>query len=915
MKFRGIADSFAGASQSRPACQNCGGTSTIGHGLCLGCLLQSGLSPEDNEECLETVLAEIKLSDTDWYLANYQVLEEIGRGGMGVIYRARQAHSHRIVALKRMLGFHSDSSETLSRFEREAQAAASLDHPNILPIYEVGRCQNGLPFFSMKFASGGSLLQAMPALRNETRDAVELVAKIARAVDYAHGKGILHRDLKPGNVLLDSRGEPFVSDFGLAKWLDTSADLTRTLTIFGTPGYIAPEQAQTCHASLGPAVDIYSLGAILFELLSGRPPFLGEHAIAVIQQARDQTAPKLRTVAAEHDRDLETICQRCLEREPSARYPSAADLADDLTRWLERRPIRARPVPFPVRAWRWSCRNPAMASCAALISVLLGLLLENEIQERRLERSMQENAVANHTLIVAPLFDLDEIRSDTRFTSVLAEALRFEMSRLGPSRVTALTETPSDWSGSDAPDEVRDLAKRNSGRAVLTGTVRRVGDKLRFGLHFARADGEEGMFSQIITVSQNDTDHCLSRDLVRAVYGFVGGSPESAKSAQSDATDDERVRAFVVAGRDLMSRRTVAEVDRAIVCFENAIRENPNSVAARSFLAMALMGRDFLLSDPTLAPRALRVAREAVRLAPADPTANRAMGIVCATNGLPAEALEYGFRSLEFGDRSGRAFGQIAYSWRAQGHPDKAIRWYQKAKAAQHHPGDFEALIGDCWSDLGDDQQARAAYESAATFQPDQPEGWLGLARLKLLNGDTTGAREICRAQLLHYPDSPIAKQFGALVEFYSRNYLEAERRYRELADLDPLGGGRDGYSPIDYRSAIARLQFESNDEKALGLARQIMNESKLELASSPESTEVLYRLAGAEAMLGQTEDCLRHLQAAIDAGWIDYRSPEIDPRFDNVSSDLQFRNLLSGLAIKMARLRRQSPAVTPSAN
>ena len=221
-------------------CPECGSTSRVGRGLCLTCLLYQGLDADTcNHETLDDVLAGIDVRDADWRLGNYQILEEIGRGGMGVIYRARQRHSRRIVAVKRILSYHADSQETLVRFRREAEAAAKLDHPNILPIYEVGENEDGLPSFSMKFASGGSLLEAAPALRNEPRRSVALMAKVARAVQYAHVQGILHRDLKPGNILLDGRGEPLVSDFGLAKWLDTPSDLTHTLTIFGTPGYIA----------------------------------------------------------------------------------------------------------------------------------------------------------------------------------------------------------------------------------------------------------------------------------------------------------------------------------------------------------------------------------------------------------------------------------------------------------------------------------------------------------------------------------------------------------------------------------------------------------------------------------------------------------------------------------------------------
>src|SRR5215469_15066757 len=188
-------------------CPDCGSVSRVGRSLCLSCLLAQGVGADADtskaEETLDDVLGELDVCDADWRVGNYQILEEIGRGGMGVIYRARQRHSRRIVALKRILSYHADSQETLARFRREAQAAASLDHPNILPIYEVSECDDGLPFFSMKFAGGGSLLEAAPTLRSEPRRAVALMAKVARAVQYAHDQGILHRDLKPGNILMD----------------------------------------------------------------------------------------------------------------------------------------------------------------------------------------------------------------------------------------------------------------------------------------------------------------------------------------------------------------------------------------------------------------------------------------------------------------------------------------------------------------------------------------------------------------------------------------------------------------------------------------------------------------------------------------------------------------------------------------
>jgi serine/threonine protein kinase/tetratricopeptide (TPR) repeat protein len=454
------------------ACPQCGSTWRIKQKICLRCLLSQGLGvdghPPQAGETLEDVLGEIEVRDADWRLGNYQILEEIGRGGIGTIYRARQQHSRRIVAVKRILSYHADSQETLARFRREAEAAASLDHPNILPIYEVSESEDGLPFFSMKFAGGGSLLEAAPALRSEPRRAVALMAKVARAVQYAHIKGILHRDLKPGNVMLDGHGEPLVSDFGLAKWLDITSDLTHTLTIFGTPGYIAPEQVKGSAANLSPASDVYSLGAILFNLLTGRPPFLGEHALAVIQQASEKSAPKLRTLAPTLDRDLETICAKCLEREPNARYHSAGDLAEDLERWLEGRHIIARPVSPPARVWRWSRRNPITAGMTALVLALgtgVGVMIWN---------SEMATPPIRSGLAVLPFENLSTNGENTFFADSIQDGILTKLARVSDLKVVSRTSVLP-YRGARSAQQIGNALNVSH---VLEGSVRRNAGKI-----------------------------------------------------------------------------------------------------------------------------------------------------------------------------------------------------------------------------------------------------------------------------------------------------------------------------------------------------------------------------------------------------------------------------------------------------
>jgi serine/threonine protein kinase len=378
-------------------------------GVCVSCLLREGLESggEVSKAVYETVLDELDARDKPWQLGNYEILEQIGCGGMGVIYRARQRHSRRIVAVKRVLSYRADSHGALERFRREAQAVASLDHPNILPIYEVSQSEDGLPFFSMKLAEKGSLHDNAASLRDEPRKCVQLMAKVALAVEYAHSRGVLHRDLKPGNILLNDCGEPLVSDFGLAKLLDGNNDLTRSLTTFGTAGFIAPEQAGDAAVDLNSAADVYSLGAVLFNLLAGRPPFLGSNPVSVIRQASETQAPKLRSLAPSLDRDLETICAHCLERDPRARYQSAGDLAGDLERWLDGRPIIARPISPPARIWRWSRRNPKLVG-AATAGLVLGAAAVS-LFHAEFFRASQFNP-PDKTVAVLPVSDASETK-------------------------------------------------------------------------------------------------------------------------------------------------------------------------------------------------------------------------------------------------------------------------------------------------------------------------------------------------------------------------------------------------------------------------------------------------------------------------------------------------------------------------
>lgn len=309
-------------------------------------------------------------SDTSWpKVHGYEIVGELGRGGMGVVYKARQLGLKRLVALKMILaGAHADPKD-LARFRVEAEAAARLQHTNIVHVYEVGE-QNGLPYFSLELVEGGSLDRKLNRTPLPPREAAQLCEVLARAVHAAHQAGIVHRDLKPANVLLTQDGQPKITDFGLAKQLDAEVQQTKSGAIMGTPSYMSPEQAAGKTQVIGPAADIYALGAILYEMLVGAPPFRGTTSLdTILLVLAGDLVPPTR-LQPKVPRDLETICLKCLEKEPNRRYASAQDLAEDLRRFQAGETILARPASLPERLWRWCRRNPIAASL--LVAVTLG---------------------------------------------------------------------------------------------------------------------------------------------------------------------------------------------------------------------------------------------------------------------------------------------------------------------------------------------------------------------------------------------------------------------------------------------------------------------------------------------------------------------------------------------------------------
>src|SRR6266536_5256865 len=856
--------SAAGIVQGTGKCERCGATTRLGNGCCVSCLLKENFEAEveASAEVFEDVLGEADVPDKEWRVGKYEMLEEGGRGGSGVIYRARQRHSGRIVALKRVVTYHADSHETLARFRREAEAAASLDHPNILPVYEVSETEDGLPFFSIKFATGGSLRTGASGLRSEPRKCVRLMAKIARAIEYAHTQGILHRDLQPGNILLDARGEPLVSDFGLAKWLAEESELTQTLTTFGTPGYIAPEQAEGAH--FGTAADIYSLGAILFYLLAGRPPFIGANALSVIRQAAATPAPKLWSFVPSLGRDLETIVARCLERDPKARYQTAGALAEDLERWLEGRPIIARPVRAPARVFRWSRRNPiltgAVTACLLLALAVVWLLGEKFLAPKTpgLEKSVA----------VLPFENLSNDREDAFFADGVQDDVLTKLAKIADLKVISRTSVMQ-YRGERNTRQIGDALRVSH---VMEGSVRKTGAWLHINAELIDTRTDTQVWAEQYDRDLKDV-FAIQSEIARKVAEKLHAKISPAEKLDIERQPTADLTAFDLYNRaknlllamnstnserpnflaiDLLNQavahdpsffraycqlayaheqlyffdidRTPARLALAEAAIQAAFRLRPDSGEAHLARAENLY-RGYLDYDGALAE--LEIARQSL---PNDPKVFELKGYIQRRQGKQEEALRNLERAVELDPRNALTLQQIAASYDLlRRYADETIM-LERALAIK--PGDVDTKIARALVQIDWKADTRPLHQLIDTIRTTNSaelsqfaDAWLTCA---LAERDATAAR----AALSASGENPLSDD---VIQF-NRPFVEG---------------------------VIARMTNDSDKARVTFSAARAEHEKVLQ--AQPNYGPPLCVLGLIDAALGRREEALREGRRAVE--------------------------------------------------
>jgi TolB-like protein/predicted Ser/Thr protein kinase len=447
-------------------CRKCGSQlfEPAPQGVCRACLFETALSVLTGSVPAGDVCGSIDSAEILREFDDYELLEEIGRGGQGIVYRARQKSLDRTVALKVLGPGHWATKARLKRFQLEAKAAASLNHPFIVPIYEIGE-RDGCCCFSMGLVEGGQLDEVIKRESVPVRRAAELIAKLARTVHYAHEHGILHRDVKPGNILLDAKGEPHLTDFGLARLAETESNVTRTIEVLGTPSYMAPEQARGNNGQLTSATDVYGLGAVLYHLLTAHPPFAGGTTYETVRLVLESEPRHPRLWNPKVDRDLSTICLKCIDKDPQQRYRSALALAEDLERWLRHEPIKARRAGVLTRGQKWVRRKPAIAAVIAL-SLALAAAVSVIVWKSDLVSRPSTTGIA-----VLPFENLSNDREDASFADGVQDDLLTKLANIAALKVISRTSV-MEYRGKHNTRQIGDGLRVSH---VLEGSVRKTG--------------------------------------------------------------------------------------------------------------------------------------------------------------------------------------------------------------------------------------------------------------------------------------------------------------------------------------------------------------------------------------------------------------------------------------------------------
>jgi serine/threonine protein kinase/Tfp pilus assembly protein PilF len=919
--------------------------------FCSACLLETGLfanksvsgsltkdfgagdpsgvtSAKADDQTQQAAHAPKKVTD----FGDYELLEKMGGGGQGLVYRARQKSLNRTVALK-IIGLGQLATKThLKRFHVEAEAAASLDHPCIVPIYETGE-REGSCYFSMKFIEGGQLDEVVRREPISIRRAAELIAKVARTVHYAHEHHILHRDIKPGNILLDQQGEPHLTDFGLARLVETESTVTRTMEVLGTPSYMAPEQAVGNNAAITSATDVYGLGAVLYQLLTGHPPFAGGTTYETVRLVLDTEPRQPRLLNLKVDRDLATICLKGLEKDPKRRYASALALAEDLERWLKHEPIRARRTGLFTRGKKWVRRNPTLALLILSLAALAAGIGWNVWKSEFLPSSSATG------IAVLPFEDRSEDKANAYFADGIQDEILTRLSKIADLKVISRTSTQHYKS---APRNLPEIAKQLGVAHVLEGSVQKSGDTVRVNVQLIKAADDSHLWAD--TFDRKLTDiFSVESEVAKAIAEQLRAKLTRQEEQVIDAKPTDNVEAYDAYLRGLALLKAANPDALATQKYlREAVRLDPKFALSWALLSWF----DAAMYRSTNLPQTIALREEARQAAETALTLQPNLGEAILAKGFYHyaclreydTAVPYFEQARQLLPNSSLVPQSMAFLERRRGHWDRSESYFNEAERLD--PRNAELLGGHAinYYLLRRFPEALRKFDQGLNITPDNVEYFALKALVAQAEGD------LPRAAALLAPLHPNVDTFPLGIQVYQaileRRPAQIIPRLKEmLAKANPafghgeqrflLGwaqevGGDHAAAEETWRQARSELEFSLNGEPendqlmgylaltnaALGdkgvafkLVERAMAMSPIEKDAflGPCAIEILARVA---ARMGEPDRAIAALEKLLSIpyggamGMIAPLTPallRLDPMFDPLRNDPRFQKLCEG--------------------
>ena len=866
-------------------CRKCGAKifSNAPEGLCTGCALESALGTFADAVAASADRGPVEYAQTSKthaglhvkptrYLAkvfgelgDYELLEEVGRGGQGVVFRARQKSLNRIVALK-VIGLGQWATQAhLKRFRLEAEAAARLDHPCIVPIYEIVE-KDGQCYFSMKFVEGGQLDEVIQQRPISIRQAAELIAKVARTVHYAHEHGILHRDIKPGNILLDAKGEPHLTDFGLARLVESESTVTRTLEVLGTPSYMAPEQAAGDNAKLTRTTDVYGLGAVLYQLVTSHPLFAGGTTYETIKLLLETEPRQPRLWNSKVDRDLSTICRKCLEKDPQRRYSSALVLAEDLERWLKHEPIRARHIGVVAKGKKWLQRNPSAATMAmlslALIAAVGMIVWKSDVFRRP----------ATAGIAVLPFENLSNDKEDAYFAAGVQDEILSNLAKIAELKVISRTSANLYKSGNSRNS--REIGQQLGVAHLLQGSVQRIGNRVRVNAQLIKAQSDTHVWAQTYDREVADL-FAIQSEIAQTIAGqlYAKISPAEKLDIERAPTNDLIAFDLYTHAKDLSLRSPFTnsgkkDLLRAADLLNQALARDPAFFHAYCQLAFTHDYLYFYGHDRTPARLALAEAaiQAAFRIRPDAGEAHLARAEhlyrgYLDHDGALAE-LEVARRTLPNDVHLFHLRGSIE---RRRGNWEEAIRSIERAVGLDPRNVQMLMEIAASYGFLRRYTEAKSTYDRAKAIDPNYVEAKVAPASLEMVRqADTKPLHQLI--------DSTRSTNPAAMPDIANTWFLCA------LAERDPVAAKEasiaagQNISPHNQGVHFNRRFVEGiiarmikDEGKALSAFTAARAEQEKIVQAQPNYGPSLVVLGLIHAALGQKEEALREGYRAVE--------------------------------------------------